>query len=354
MYCERCRWFVLRRYFLSLHRLKTALGAASEAVRDQVLRHNPNTGVFTAYLNQRVGFNVQNAVLEDPTDDGLTRAFTHMSIRRNPLAPMVIPREVADILPPDPMVIEWENRRAELRNILRGLHGTVSRAPQSEMVEQYDQLGRQIASAKKSNQDALNAVYRKEWFFNSHNEIMARQRDHAAADEYIPPVVHHQLPERTRLQEALSDTRRDLPVQVIVERWVRVINLMVALAARQEVQPRNRSQNSGPKVNRKRESPVPDPIINLDPLSLVLRKTQCVFCIGNEKLTLDKRTRSFCRPAIMMDHVEDIHLSRTTAGQAIPCGHTVCKSEGLVFYKISQFKNHVKTVHDVSLRELPC
>jgi hypothetical protein len=321
-------------------------------VRNQVLRHNPNTGVFTAYLNQRVGFDVQNAVLEDPIDDGLTRAFTHMSIRCNPQAPMVVPREVAEMLPPDPTVIEWETRRADLRDRIRDLYGPVSRAPQNEMVEEYDQLSRQITSAKKSNADALNAVYRKEWFFNSHNEIMARQRDRSTADAHIPPVVHHQLPERTRLQEALSDTRRDLPIQDIVERRVCTIDLMVALASRQEVQPRNRSQASGCRVDRKDESPAAMPISDFDPFELVLKKTQCIFCIGNERLTLDKRTRSFCRPAIMMDHVEDIHLSKVT-GQAIPCGHQACKSKGLVFYNVQQFKLHVQAVHGVSLRRPP-
>jgi hypothetical protein len=218
------------------------------------------------------------------------------------------------------------------------------------MVEEYDQLGRQITSAKKSNKDALNAVYRKEWFFNSHNEIMARQRDGIVADEYVAPVVHHQLPERARLAEALSDTRRDLPIKEIVERWVRTINLMVALGGRQEVQPRNRSQAR--KIDPKQESPVPIPDSDFDPFKLVLKKTQCIFCIGNERLTLDKRTRSFCRPAIMMDHVEDIHLSKVT-GRAIPCGHQACKSNGLVFYGVPHFKLHVQVVHGVSLRRPP-
>jgi len=33
------------------------------------------------------------------------------------------------------------------------------------MVEEYDQLGKQITSTKESKKDALNVVYRKEWFF---------------------------------------------------------------------------------------------------------------------------------------------------------------------------------------------
>ena len=76
-------------YIVNFSRLTAVLGKASDAIRDQVMRHNPFTGVFNeAYNNHAVRFNVQDAYLEsDITDDGLTRAFTHMSIRCNPGAP---------------------------------------------------------------------------------------------------------------------------------------------------------------------------------------------------------------------------------------------------------------------------
>ena len=53
----------------------TVSGAAPDAVRDQVMRQDPFTGVFNgAYLNNCVRFNVQDAFLEsDISDDGLTR-----------------------------------------------------------------------------------------------------------------------------------------------------------------------------------------------------------------------------------------------------------------------------------------
>lgn len=72
------------------HLLLTALlGVALEAIRDQVMRHDPYTGVFNgAYNNESVRFNVQNAYLSgEISEDGLTRVFTHMSIRCNAGAP---------------------------------------------------------------------------------------------------------------------------------------------------------------------------------------------------------------------------------------------------------------------------
>jgi hypothetical protein len=46
------------------------------------MRHDPYTGVFNgAYNNESVRFNVQDGYLNgEISEDGLTRAFTHMSI----------------------------------------------------------------------------------------------------------------------------------------------------------------------------------------------------------------------------------------------------------------------------------
>lgn len=69
-------------------------------VRDQVMRPDPFTGVFSdAYINHIVRSNAQHAFLEsDISDDRLTRGFTHMSIRCNPDAPKEVPNEVMECL----------------------------------------------------------------------------------------------------------------------------------------------------------------------------------------------------------------------------------------------------------------
>jgi hypothetical protein len=62
--------------------LITLLGIVSEAIRDQVIRHDLYTGVFNgAYNNESVRFNIQDAYLNgEISEDSLTRAFTHISI----------------------------------------------------------------------------------------------------------------------------------------------------------------------------------------------------------------------------------------------------------------------------------
>jgi hypothetical protein len=49
----------------------------------------------------------------------------------------------------------------------------------------------------------------------------------------------------------------------------------------------------------------------------------------------------------MMDHVENLHLSKLPAAQMIIYYHPVCKTEGLVLKSVMHFKNHVATVHGI-------
>lgn len=55
----------------------------------------------------------------------------------------------------------------------------------------------------------------------------------------------------------------------------------------------------------------------------------------------------------MMDHVE-AHLRREqaeTRSERVRCRHPGCEGEGLVLKNVSDFKNHVESVHGVRLRD---
>ena len=64
---------------------------------------------------------------------------------------------------------------------------------------------------------------------------MKRQLDKTyLADAYVEPVVQHQLEERTHLQRILCDFSTDLDMKDIISHKICAINLMVALASKQE------------------------------------------------------------------------------------------------------------------------
>jgi hypothetical protein len=72
--------------------------------------------------------------------------------------------------------------------------------------------------------------------------------------------------------------------------------------------------------------------------------------MGNERLSYKEQTRTFRRVSHIMDYVENLHLSKQPADEKIICHHPVCKAEGLVLNSVMHFKNHMATVHGVSLR----
>ena len=173
---------------------------------------------------------------------------------------------------------------------------------------------------------------------------MQRHLNNTATDKYVVPVIQHEFPKRTQLQQVLCDFRTDLSIEDIVRRRVRAIDLMVALSSRREVQHRKQRSLTNRQKLIKEESP------DVEPFPLLCAKTQCPVCIGDEWMTYTERTFCYSRSSHMMDHVEHAHLQGVSADRTISCRHPVCKSNGLAFNNLMHFKNHVRTVHGISLR----
>jgi hypothetical protein len=63
------------------------LDIASQAVLQQVMNHR-DAGIFQAYLNKRVRYNIQAAFLGRPSADALIKAAGHISCFIDPRAPV--------------------------------------------------------------------------------------------------------------------------------------------------------------------------------------------------------------------------------------------------------------------------
>ncbi len=82
-----------------------------------MMRHDPNLATFNcAYINAKVKFHLQNAVLHEPHEDALLVMLTHISVIRDPRAGRdMVPDEVWRDLPHDPEIVELEQRRESLK-----------------------------------------------------------------------------------------------------------------------------------------------------------------------------------------------------------------------------------------------
>jgi len=209
-------------------------------------------------------------------------------------------------------------------------------------------------NAKKSLRDKIADAYRKDYFFRIHNEVMKRQLkrppNQTMAEEDVEPFIEYQLEERTLLQHVLYDLSKISSPQDVVARKVVAINLMMALASRQDFQIRKRRSALVPHMLIKRDPPDSEPYLQPNPFPLVCEKTQCIVCVGNERPPHNQRARTFPCVSYMMDHVENLHLRQQPTDQKIICHHPVCKAEALVLNNVMHFKKHVARVHGITLR----
>ncbi|KAF7944137.1 hypothetical protein EAE96_010541 [Botrytis aclada] len=313
---------------------------ATEAVRDQVMRHKAMSGVYNgAYINERIRFDVQSAVFERPSADGVLRMLTHMSLMRDPRAPVVVPNDILAALPPDPHITALEQERQNLKGPSYRIQGT-------DIEAEVRRLTNEIGSARSRRRKIISEEYRADYFCRRPTEDIERQNNGYEAEEYVEPIVEYQIPERRELAELLCTRFGSTKPQDAVKLRIRAANLMLALCGCREIPQRYMRRAKIPAQSIiEKDLPETDPFF-----PLVCSKSQCPFCIGDETRSYEQRIGSFCRPAKMMDHVERVHLKGQDSGARMKCYHPICKSQGLVLKHLEHFKSHVQSVHRVTLR----
>ncbi|RSL39234.1 hypothetical protein CEP54_016352, partial [Fusarium duplospermum] len=259
----------------------------------------------------------------DPSADGLTRAFTHMSIRCNPEVPKEIPKSELDQLPPDPDVVELSNQIKRKSYAIRVEYKFIRLAPKTVRRE-YAQMRRDLINAEKRFRDEMTTVYQEACRRRFHDDELERQLRGEHVEKEVEPMLVHHLPERTNLQKILCDFNTNQGVKDITERKVKAIDGMVALASRREIRGpilKKADENLPSIPALEGKDPGPPAAEAVEPFPLVLEKTQCIYCVGDDQLSHADRTRKFSRVSHMMDHVERVHLRREPARATWVCHH---------------------------------
>ncbi|KAK3934352.1 hypothetical protein QBC46DRAFT_368262 [Diplogelasinospora grovesii] len=295
-------------------------GKAPDAVRDQAMRHNPRWATFnSAYINEMIQFDVQNAVLNEPSEDGLIRFWSHMSLMSDPRAASdMVPDEVWQDMPPRPDIVDLELRRAALKAGQFRIQGR-------DDEEEIRDLGRQIRNKQAQRRKDVKTGYRRYYFRNrptwdikkQFNEAEEEAEEEAAEEEeeYVAPAIELHIPERAELAEILVNQREGLSDKELLELRIRAADLMTALSHKRETAKRRR-------IRQKAQSH-------------------------------EERTFSYCRAAVMNDHFDSEHLGemeKMERDNLIFCNHLKCKDEGVKLKHLDHFRSHIAQVHNVQLR----
>lgn len=315
-----------------------------------MMRHNPKFYTFQdAYLNQIANFDLQNAFLEEETEDQLFRLFAHVGLTRDPRAIRdMVPAEVWEELQPDPEITTLKEQRTALRQGKYRYQGL-------EVESQIRELTDKIRCKEARYEERIVREYRKYYFYNSPTWELERQARGEQTDEYAEPAIDLVIPERARLAEILRHQPKDLTDEQLYQRRIEVLDLYVALCGKKETVKGKRKTPAGvpttgfAKVEAGIEAgsePVPDPF------PLLMDKNQCSECLGDERLTLGERTFRYCRPTKRNDPFDDQHLEAKERaeqlGQLVVCKYAKCKDVKL--RTVDQFRNHVESVYAIKLR----
>lgn len=329
-------------------------GKAPDTVRDQAMRHNPKWAIFNnAYINEKVQFHVQNAILDEPLEDELLQFWSHMGMTCDPRATKnMVPAEVWQNMPLNP---EITNLQKELAN----LKGNDFRVEGRDNEKDIRQLVQNIRSKKSQWAKKVQVTYRQYYFQKSSNWEIERQlrgevetdegEEAEAEGEYVRPAIHLHIPERAEVAEILVNQVDDLSHEELNKIRIRVVELMTILNQKRETVKRKRILQKGDGGLAAVEGPSV-----LDSFPLLMKKTQCPECIGDARLSYYERIFEYCRDTVMKDHFDKEHLEAKELAeqdhQFIPCMHPKCQEAGETFSKVDEYRNHVKRVHTVTLR----
>ncbi|KAK3897428.1 hypothetical protein C8A05DRAFT_47960 [Staphylotrichum tortipilum] len=317
-------------------------GEAPDAVRDQVMRHDPRwTTFFGAYLNMAVQWDLVNSTLQKDLQNKLILELTQVGIWHDPRATKdMVPDEVWKEMPPNPEIEALRKRKEELK-------GGSYRIAGKEHEEEVRSLTKRIRQLEAKERKDVCREYREDYFQNRPTWDIDRQFGGEAGEtdeDYTAPAIELRIPERAELARLLC-----YPVALndeeIRQRRIRVADLWSALCKKQE-----KADRTPLRIRRRpRAVPVEEKSPKPDPFPLLMSKTQCPECIGNQGLTIEERTFSYCRPAVMNDHFEDSHLESIQKGGDIICKHPKCKNLPPLT-TVDHFRIHVERVHNVTLR----
>jgi len=291
-----------------------------------MMRHDPRWATFnSAYINEKVEFHLQNAFLEEPTEDGLIGMLSHIGLMRDSRASKnMVPDEVWENMPADPEIVELEAERAELKGGKHRIRGT-------DNEQRIRDLTKEIRTKQGKRSKDIQREYRMAYFYNRPTWEIEEQANGKEVD-YIKPTVKLCIPERTQLAKILCEQPKDLSSKMLLKLRIDAANLMVALCDKRE------TVKQGP---RRRTAPPSD----LFPL--LMDKRQCPRCIGDEELSYEERTFKYCRPSVLYDHFDREHAQQLRT--QISCNHPKCKGEA-PFQHLNHFKGHVQETHGIKLR----
>lgn len=309
------------------------------------------------YLNQIVKADIVSAFLEKPSDTALMELIGNMSLSRDPNAPSKPSQGQCEQIRHNSEVLKSKKRLQKATENFRKRYGTMTSARRlaknttrdpkhDEAIEAVKLLDKQRRDHDKLYKQKLNKAFEasREGYFAT-LEVSCLENQHSGQEEAPGPTQPDFLfTERTKLANALfscSSTATSYTEQI--DQSCDIIETYASLCGRREY-PRLRIQQG---KNSAIEDEVKPCFLDTEPDVYPIRcpGTQYLFCLDNNSLPPNTRTRCFANPYSLTRHVHEQHLRRIPTSMSFTCPHPSCTLDGVLLISHNEFKLHAMRDH---------
>ncbi|GIZ43092.1 hypothetical protein CKM354_000633300 [Cercospora kikuchii] len=321
----------------------------SDSQRNLILQHSSSAVFQHNYLSRYITQDTQAAYRGLEPQTAIIRAASGMSRSIDPDRPQSLNDQQLLQIKKHPEVVLARRTRDRLAEEARARHTTITRSRDTREYAAYRRAQYEYLHRKREMHKAMlkqvQTRYREE---QPIDEILCQLRGGARISEQTTSVqaISPLSSERQRVLAALLTFAPSKHIGD-QERRVEAIKAVAALCKRQEVTERKVCRkraactvafNEGERTRTHgKKELVPDPF----PIHCL--PTQCIFCIGNQALRLEKRTKQFRDRSGLKRHLLRKHLQYHDPKQRIRCPHPKCDDQWLEH--ADHLRNHAAKVH---------
>lgn len=235
--------------------------------------------------------------------------------------------------------------KTKLKQFIRETYGTVIRMKGTPIHDRYKKACDDHCKNRRRHEKAFLRDVKTR--FKKEQPVIDIQRQL----EGLPPIeadvvskTDYVFPERSRVIEALF-TLATSSMKEECERRVEAIRALTILCSLQEglFLYRQARSTSGIKPNQEETSTAALRLLSLsNSMPIECKPTQCIFCLGSEKLPTDLHLKSFYSRGDLKRHFWRKYLQHHPNGQSIKCSHPKCK---ISLQNKTHLQNHAELVH---------
>ena len=269
------------------------------------------------------------------------------SLTADPSAPTELSSQQKIKLTQHPQVVQLSQRNKALTSRIHNAgYKNIGDAEGTTLFQKKKKAEARLSCLKIKLRHHMLAQARKRHFRKADTlafdaQFSGTTADHTVAFDTAPAQpIEYNIPERAevvrltcRPGDGLSDAKK-------LRRRIQAIESRAALCDRRETKRRARPNSVKQKESEEDTK---------DDFPTVCRPTQCLFCLGDERLPYQQRVFEYAKPNKMMNEVAK-HLKKYAPTDKVPCPHPHCRAAELVLPSVMAFKNHTATVHEIFLR----